>query len=208
MICSDHGFSQYGRQFHLNTWLRDNGYLVLKGGAGKKDETSVLDIDWSQTVAYAMGFNGLYLNLKNREAKGIVTADKASAITARLTRDLEAVIDPETGTRPIARVYDRDALYSGDMTPSMPEMLVGYTPGYRTSDQSFMGSTGSQTINLNPWAWSGDHSMAYQMVPGSLFSSRRVAKSDPSILDLPVTILEWFGIAKPEQMVGRSVFGT
>jgi predicted AlkP superfamily phosphohydrolase/phosphomutase len=208
LICSDHGFSQYGRQFHLNTWLRDNGYLVLKGGAGKKDETSVLDIDWSQTVAYAMGFNGLYLNLKNREAKGIVTADKASAITARLTRDLEAVIDPETGTRPIARVYDRDALYSGDMTPSMPEMLVGYTPGYRTSDQSFMGSTGSQTINLNPWAWSGDHSMAYQMVPGSLFSSRRVAKSDPSILDLPVTILEWFGIAKPEQMVGRSVFGT
>ena len=206
LICSDHGFSQYGRQFHLNTWLRDNGYLVLKGGAGKKDETSVLDIDWSQTVAYAMGFNGLYLNLKNREAKGIVTADKASAITARLTRDLEAVVDPETGTRPIARVYDRDALYSGDMTPSMPEMLVGYTPGYRTSDQSFMGSTGSQTINLNPWAWSGDHSMAYQMVPGSLFSSRRVAKSDPSILDLPVTILEWFGIAKPEQMVGRSVF--
>jgi bisphosphoglycerate-independent phosphoglycerate mutase (AlkP superfamily) len=50
--------------------------------------------------------------------------------------------------------------------------------------------------------------MAYQMVPGSLFSSRRVAKSDPSILDLPVTILELFGIAKPEQMVGRSVFGT
>ena len=116
------------------------------------------------------------------------------------------MVDPETGTRPVARVYGRDALYSGDMTPSMPEMLVGYTPGYRTSDQSFMGSTGKQTINLNPWAWSGDHSMAYQMVPGSLFSSRKVSKSDPSILDLPVTILEWFGIARPEQMVGKSIF--
>ncbi len=30
MVCSDHGFAQFARQFHLNTWLRDNGYLVLK----------------------------------------------------------------------------------------------------------------------------------------------------------------------------------
>jgi predicted AlkP superfamily phosphohydrolase/phosphomutase len=182
LICSDHGFTQYGRQFHLNTWLRDNGYLVLRPGTENKAETSVFDIDWSQTVAYGMGFNGLYLNLKNREAKGIVTPDRAPEITARLRRDLEAVTDGETGVRPVAKVYSRDEMYSGDMTPSMPELLVGYTPGYRTSDQSFMGSTGSETINLNPWAWSGDHSMARDLVPGSLFSSRRVAKRDPSIL--------------------------
>jgi predicted AlkP superfamily phosphohydrolase/phosphomutase len=205
LICSDHGFAQYARQFHLNTWLRDNGYLTVKPHALKKEETSVLDIDWSQTVAYAMGFNGLYLNLKNREKEGIVTPEKAPAILSRLRRELEGVVDPETGTPPVAKVYPRDELYSGDMTPSMPELLVGYTPGYRTSDQSFMGSTGSETINLNPWAWSGDHSMARDMVPGSLFSSHRVAKSDPNILDLPVTILDWFGVPKPEQMVGRTI---
>jgi bisphosphoglycerate-independent phosphoglycerate mutase (AlkP superfamily) len=44
------------------------------------------------------------------------------------------------------------------------------------------------------------------MVPGSLFSSRRIVKRDPNILDLPVTILDFFGVPKPEQMVGRSVF--
>ncbi|MCU0235139.1 MAG: alkaline phosphatase family protein, partial [Thermoanaerobaculales bacterium] len=27
LVCSDHGFAQFARQFHLNTWLRDNGYL-------------------------------------------------------------------------------------------------------------------------------------------------------------------------------------
>jgi predicted AlkP superfamily phosphohydrolase/phosphomutase len=205
LICSDHGFAQYARQFHLNTWLRDNGYLTIKSGSAKKIETSVIDIDWSQTVAYAMGFNGLYLNLENREAKGIVTPNKAPEILTRLRRDLETVVDLETGIRPVAKVYPRDELYSGDMTPSMPELLVGYTPGYRTSDQSFMGSTGKETINLNPWAWSGDHSMARDLVPGSLFTSRRVAKRDPNIMDLPVTILDWFGVPKPEQMVGRSI---
>jgi predicted AlkP superfamily phosphohydrolase/phosphomutase len=205
LICSDHGFAQYGRQFHLNTWLRDNGYLTVKSGAENKAETSVLDIDWSQTAAYGMGFNGLYLNLKNREAQGIVTADAAPGIVARLRRDLEGLKDGETGIRPISKVYSRDELYSGSMTPSMPELLVGYTPGYRTSDQSFMGSTGSETINLNPWAWSGDHSMARDLVPGSLFASRRITARDPNILDLPVTILDWFGVPRPEQMEGRSI---
>jgi bisphosphoglycerate-independent phosphoglycerate mutase (AlkP superfamily) len=33
-----------------------------------------------------------------------------------------------------------------------------------------------------------------------------VAKGNPNILDLPVTILEYFGVEKPEQMVGSSIF--
>jgi hypothetical protein len=49
--------------------------------------------------------------------------------------------------------------------------------------------------------------MSRDLVPGTLASSRRVTRKAPSILDLPVTILEHFGIAKPEQMVGSSVFG-
>ena len=67
LVCSDHGFAQFARQFHLNTWLRDNGYLTIKPEAQKKEETSIFDVYWSQTVAYAVGFTGLYINLKGRE---------------------------------------------------------------------------------------------------------------------------------------------
>ena len=206
LICSDHGFAQFGRQFHLNTWLRDNGYLTLKSEAGKKEETAITDVDWKRTLAYGVGFNGLYLNLKNREGQGIVEADKASEITSRLSRELQSVTDPETGERPVAKVYPRDEMYVGEATPMMPELLVGYTPGYRNSSPSVLGATGSTTIDLNPWAWSGDHSMARDLVPGSLFSSHKVSKANPSILDLPVSILEFFGIDKPEQMVGSSIY--
>lgn len=206
LVCSDHGFAQFGRQFHLNTWLRDNGYLTLKPGAEKKDETAYTDIDWKKTVAYGIGFNGLYLNRAGREAEGIVEPSKAREIEARLRRDLEAISDPETGKRPVAKVYRKDDVYSGDRVADMPELLVGYTPGYRGSSASVLGATGKTIIDLNPWAWSGDHSMARDLVPGTLFSSRKVTKTDPSILDLPVTILEFFGIEKPPQMVGRSIF--
>jgi predicted AlkP superfamily phosphohydrolase/phosphomutase len=208
LVCSDHGFAQFARQFHLNTWLRDNGWLTLKSGAEKKEETSIFDVDWSQTAAYGVGFNGLYLNLQGREGQGIVPPAKAAEISGRIARELEAVTDPDTGQPPVAKVYRREEMYSGPATPMMPELLVGYTPGYRNASSSVLGATGKPTIDLNPWAWSGDHSMARDLVPGTLLASRPVARTDANILDLPVSILDFFGVAKPQQMVGTSIFRT
>ena len=49
--------------------------------------------------------------------------------------------------------------------------------------------------------------MARDLLPGTLLSSQKTARANTSILDLPVTILEFFGVDKPEQMVGSSIFG-
>jgi len=206
LVCSDHGFAPFARNLHLNTWLRDHGYLTLRDSARRKEETDITDVDWSRTAAYGIGFNGLYLNLEGREKGGIVSPEKAPSLIGRLSRELEALTDPETGQRPIARVYRRDELYEGEATPELPELLVGYTPGYRNSSPSVLGGTGPTTLDLNPWAWSGDHSMAHELVPGTLLSSRPVTRVQPSLLDLPVTLLEWFGLPRPEPMVGRSLF--
>ncbi len=69
IVMSDHGFANFGRQFNLNSWLRDQGYL------GPRDCTSIMaDVDWTETRAYGLGINGLYLNLRGRERDGIVDA--------------------------------------------------------------------------------------------------------------------------------------
>ena len=205
LVCSDHGFAPFGRRFHLNTWLRDNGYLAVKPTAESKESTNVADIDWDRTAAYGIGFNGLYLNLVGREERGFVSAEKAPEVIARLTRELEAIVDPETGERPVHKVFDRDSIYQGLLTSEMPEMLVGYTPGYRSSSESVMGETGKKILDINPWAWGGDHSMSQNLVPGSLFASHSLTGLDPNIVDLPVTILDFFGVEKPEEMVGKSL---
>jgi predicted AlkP superfamily phosphohydrolase/phosphomutase len=205
LVCSDHGFAPFARQIHLNTWLRDNGYLTLKSSARRKEETAITDVDWSRTTAYGIGFNGLYLNLEGRESGGIVSPERATGLVDRLSRELERIVDPEAGRRPIAKVHRRDEIYRGDVTSQLPELLVGYTPGYRSSSPSVLGGTGRTIIDLNPWAWSGDHSMDCDLVPGTLLTSRPVTRSRASILDLPVTLLAWFGVGRPEQMVGRSL---
>jgi predicted AlkP superfamily phosphohydrolase/phosphomutase len=166
----------------------------------------VFDIDWDQTVAYAIGFNGLYFNLKGRESRGIVEVEKVGQLASRISRELQGIYDSDTGKNPISRVYRREEVYQGEMTPNMPELLVGYTPGFAAASDSVLGGTGKEIIDINPRAWSGDHSMSRDLVPGSLICSRPILKPDPSIMDLPVTILEFFGIDKPKQMVGRSIF--
>ncbi len=64
---SDHGFANFGQQFNLNSWLRDQ-WLSRPARCTR----SAQDIDWSQTAAYGLGLNGLYLNMKGRERDGII----------------------------------------------------------------------------------------------------------------------------------------
>lgn len=203
LVCSDHGFAPFSRQFHLNSWLRQQGYLTVKDEAASKEHASVLDIDWSRTAAYGIGFNGLYMNRVGREGQGILSDSEAARLSERIASELEKIRDGETGQRPIHRVYRRDQVYSGEFTPEMPELLVGYTPGYRSSSESVMGESSQEILNLNPWAWAGDHSMAHELVPGCLFSSHALRHASPNIVDLPPTILGFFGIDKPFGMQGN-----
>jgi predicted AlkP superfamily phosphohydrolase/phosphomutase len=206
MVCSDHGFEQFGKQFHLNSWLRREGYLAIKPEARRKAQTSIYDIDWDNTIAYGIGFNGLYINRKGREANGIISDAQVDKYTREISRKLNGLKDDETGRTAISRVFERDEVYRGAHTAEMPELLVGYEPGYRNSSDSVQGMTQRTIIDVNPFAWSGDHSMNRDRVPGSLILSRNIAKRQPNIMDLPVTILEFFGIERPEQMDGRSIF--
>ena len=98
---SDHGFANFGWQFNLNSWLRDWGFLH------PSECTSVLhDVDWSQTVAYGLGINGLYLNLKGRETDGIVEPGEAEDLITEITNRLvEATKWNEEPVRP-ERVRD------------------------------------------------------------------------------------------------------
>jgi len=205
LVCSDHGFASFGRQFHLNTWLRDNGYLKIRASAARKETANIFDIDWNETVAYGVGFNGLYFNRLGREEHGIVDDAKASELAARLRRELEAISDSETGEHPVAKVFERAEVYSGEMAGTMPDLLVGYQPGYRCASSSVVGETGKAIIDINPWAWGGDHSMARHLVPGTLLASRSVTAAEPNIIDLPVTILDFFGVDRPEHMEGRTL---
>jgi predicted AlkP superfamily phosphohydrolase/phosphomutase len=204
-VMSDHGFKSFRRGVNLNSWLLQNGYLTLAPGRSSSGEW-FKDVDWPRTKAYALGLGGLYLNLKGREAQGAVApGDEARALKAELGRKLTALRDGPNGPPAITRVYDRDAIYAGPYRDNAPDLIIGYNEGYRASWEGVTGIVNDIVIDDNGRAWSGDHCIDPALVPGVLFSSLKLKRTDPSIMDVAPTVLEMFGIAPPAHMDGRGL---
>ncbi|HYK91847.1 MAG TPA: alkaline phosphatase family protein [Acidobacteriota bacterium] len=205
IVMSDHGFKSFSRGVNLNSWLLDNGYLVLKNGKTKSREW--LDgVDWTNTKAYALGLGGIYLNLKGREACGIVgPGDEARGLKQELVGKLTGLIDDDKGMRAINAMYDSEEIFKGPYRENSPDLIVGYSEGYRASWESVKGVVTSVVFEDNTKAWSGDHCIDPAVVPGVIFCSKKLDANSPSIWDIAPTALDLFGVPIPAHMDGRSL---
>jgi len=209
LVLSDHGFAPYNRSFNLNTWLLNHGYIKLKGGTSPGSNEPFADVDWSQTRAYGLGLNGLYLNLRGRETNGIVEPGAAAdSLMAEIRSKLLAIKDAKTNLPVITRIDFAAEAYQGPYSHSGPDMLVGYNRGYRAGWKTILGSFPPDELEDNTNPWSGDHCMDYTLVPGVLLSNRKIAATAPALTDIAPTILTEFGIAKGKGMIGQSVLQT
>lgn len=206
VVMSDHGFCNFRRQFNLNTWLRDNGYLNPPFAESLLDPRRRTLVDWSKTRAYGLGLNGLYVNLAGRERDGIVRLGEREALLNEISEKLLAVRDPANGKPVIMQVDRSDRVYSGPYASNAPDLIVGYHRGYRASWATTLGNITSEVLTDNDSAWSADHCIAADEVPGVIFSNRSIRRENPSLIDLAPTILEQFGVQVPETMTGGSLF--
>ena len=206
MVLSDHGFSSFRRGVNLNSWLHENGYLTLKKGTNGSAEW-LRDVDWSKTKAYALGLTGLYLNLRGREAEGIVEpgAEKAS-LKAELIEKLSGLVDGATGDVAIREVFATDQLYKGPYLENAPDLLIGYNAGYRISWDGATGVAAGPVLDDNRKPWSGDHCIDPRLVPGIFFCNRAIHRDDPALIDIAPTALWLFGIEAPRHMDGTTLF--
>lgn len=206
-VLSDHGFCAFRRGVNLNAWLLRHGYLCLSEGL-TQGGAYLEGIDWSRTRAYTFGLSGLYLNLRGREAQGVVAPDEAAALRAELIGKLTNLMDDATGEVAIQHLYDSEAIYSGPYRDAAPDLIAGYAPGYRASWSAAVGTVTNAVFEDNTKCWSGDHCVDPAVVPGVLFANRRVESDDPGIEDLAPTVLQLFGIAPPPWMEGKTLVGT
>jgi len=202
IVLSDHGFASFRRAVHLNTWLRAAGFLQLRRGA-KTGRELFRDVDWTRTKAYGVGLNGLYLNLRGRERNGVVGQRERDEVTAELSAKLLAWRDPDTGDPVVTRVYRSEETYAAAHRALAPDLVVGYSRGYRVSDASALGEVPAVEIENNVKKWSGDHCIAHDLVPGVVLSNRPIEAEEPALADVAPTVLSLFGIAPPSEMKGK-----
>jgi predicted AlkP superfamily phosphohydrolase/phosphomutase len=210
IVMSDHGFGPFYRGVNLNTWLLEKGYVTLKDPAAQgRSKIPFVNVDWSRTRAYAVGLNGIYVNLEGREKNGIVKPGaEYERVLEELERDLLALADPETGRQVVTLVTRTGVAAEHDVEEETgPDLVVGYTEGYRSSWTSPVGEFPRGIFVDNDDPWSGDHSVDYREVPGVLLSNRRITLDQPALADLTVAVLDEYGIPKPPQMVGQDCLG-
>ena len=196
VVMSDHGFSPWRRAFHLNTWLKENGYLTLKDPDKAGEYYS--NVDWTKTKAYGLGINGLYLNLEGRERGGIVKPEDRDRMIAEIAAKLRAVVDPTTGKPAISKVYISEETYTdGGYLHIGPDIQVCYARGTRGSDESAIGEILPEVLTDNTDRWSGDHCMDHESVPGILLTSRPLKKEATELKNLAAAILAEYGIEYP-----------
>jgi len=205
MIVSDHGFDRAAREFHLNSWLHEQGYLVLKDGCSTSGKWYA-DVDWSRSVAYGQGLNGLFINQRGREEQGIVDVGKETdRLKEEIVDKLKTTTDPKTGENPLAGVYKREELYRGPYLFNAPDIVLGYRIGYKLAWLSAVNSVGEPVFSDNDKAWGGDHCFTSRQVPGIFFSNIKIKESDPGLINIAATVLKAFGLKKPAHMDGLAL---
>jgi predicted AlkP superfamily phosphohydrolase/phosphomutase len=193
VIMSDHGFASWRRGMHLNTWLKQEGYLVLKDDS--RGNEYLLNTDWTRTRAYGLGINGIYVNLRGREKRGIVDPADRRSLLEEIAYKLVKVKDPETGQYAVTKAYiSQDAYNDHDHLEVGPDMIVGYAKTYRCSNQSAVGECPDELFFDNMDRWAADHCMDHKAVPGTLVARYPLAKAAPNLQSLASAILAEFGI--------------
>ncbi|MGH7197799.1 MAG: alkaline phosphatase family protein, partial [Candidatus Omnitrophota bacterium] len=207
LVISDHGFKSFRRAVHLNSWLRDNGFLIYKEATAQKaGDEFFKDVDWSRSKAYAVGLGSVYLNQKGREKEGIVEPGaEADAVKREIARKLKELKDAKTGRGAVRAVHLGEEIFSGDAIAEAPDLLVGFEDGYRASWQTALGAAPADQIEDNLKKWSGDHIIDSTLVPGVFFSNRKVDVGNPSLYDMSPTVLSLFGIEVPADQPGRNL---
>jgi len=188
VVLSDHGFAPFRKLVHLNRWLAQAGYLVFEPGEQGTDALFG-GVDWSQTKAYALGLNGIFINQSGREPFGSVSVLETKALKAQIVEQLVDATDPETGDSLVRQVFDREEIYSGLAIAEAPDLVIGYDRNYRASWQTTLGGAPKKLVETNHEKWSGDHCVDPSLVPGILFTSFPLSPEVNKIQDIPGLIL-------------------
>ncbi|HUU28009.1 MAG TPA: alkaline phosphatase family protein [archaeon] len=216
IVMSDHGFSSFRKGVNLNTWLVKNGYMKLKGQDDPRYNLKDLfgggdffvNVDWSGTRAYSVGLGLIFINLKAREAQGIVEpGQEYDTLVREIAGRLKDFRDPEDGVRVVHNVYLGREVYHGPRIDEAPDLVLGFNQNYRVSWQTALGGVPPEVIEPNMEKWSGDHcSVDRDLVPGVFLTNRKISLPDPDLRDVAPTVLKYLGCPVPAEYEGRDLF--
>jgi predicted AlkP superfamily phosphohydrolase/phosphomutase len=157
-------------------------------------------VDWSRTRAYSIGNIGqIYLNLKGREAQGIVEPGRErDMLLDQITQELFQLTDE--GVPVVDAVYRSDDIYAGPYAANGPDLNI-LMRGMTYITQSWREMTGQQLF-APPGSYSGTHRLHGMMAlhGPDILPMRR--QHEIAIVDIAPTLMWLLGLPIPDDLDG------
>jgi hypothetical protein len=86
----------------------------------------------------------------------------------------------------VQQIWRNEEAFTGDLAEHGPDLVLGYSPGYRASAETGLGGWDQSVTVINQDHWGADHCINPHAVPGVLFASQDLMNyPNPSYADIP-----------------------
>lgn len=202
-IVSDHGLlvteelpPVLGDPFGVNAGVMcELGYTVLKKDS---DGNDLAEIDWTKTKAIATRGNHIWINLKGRQATGIVDPEDKYELERQIISDLYAYREPKHNRRIVSiAMRNRDAAVIGMSGEECGDIIYFLEEGYnRVHGDSLSTFKGCNDTSVSPIYISAGKGLKEG------FMTNRVIRQ----VDLAATLAHLGGVRMPAQCEGAPIY--
>ncbi|UCD57454.1 MAG: alkaline phosphatase family protein [Candidatus Hydrogenedentota bacterium] len=204
MVVSDHGAKTMVGAICINEWLQREGYLTLKERPGEQKRFKMDMVDWNRTKAWGEGgyYSRVFMNVQGREPNGVIPRDQYEDVRDELKARLEAIED-ESGTCINTKVFKPEEVYR--TVNNIPPDLIVYLGNldWRSAGSVGVGSVYLYENDTGPDdANHAEEGILIWPIPGN----NPVGQVSYSIYDIAPSVLKYFNIEIPDDMIGNPVF--
>jgi predicted AlkP superfamily phosphohydrolase/phosphomutase len=223
LVVSDHGLTAKRGSVHVAECLAQAG-LLAPAGLGfllkrafrrwrVADSSHVLldddpwtdcGLDWGRTRAFP-GYDheqGVFVNLRGRNPRGIVAPEDYGAVVERARQAILAVRDPATGDRPVRAARRRDEVYSGPYLDRAPDLLVEPADGWQVRRKLSWRMRGRSPISRHAGLGGVHHPDGILIAAGPAVKPG-AAPARAEMADIAATVLALAGLAPADPLDGR-----
>ncbi len=204
MIVSDHGAKAMEGAICINEWLQGAGYLRLKEQPAERKRLTYDMIDWPNTAAWGEGgyYGRLFLNAAGREPEGTIPPGAYESVRDEVKEGLESFGDEEG--KPIGtRVFRAEDVYR-EVNNIPPDLIVYFGDlNWRSAGSVGVGANHLRENDTGPDDANHQEDGVFVWDGGGGASLRRAERY--AIYDVAPTILRFFGLEVPEEMIGEAI---
>ena len=158
------------------------------------------EINWQKTSAFSLGKAGeIFINLKNREDKGIVSKEDYDKLRNEIIHKLRSIENPDGKGKLINKVFKREEIYDGPYASAFPDLLIDLDDDVQAFDEKL----GHKDI-VSP-SVGGDHRKNGIFLAFGPNIKQDFQIKDASILDITPTILSIFDLPIDKDIDGKII---